>query len=84
MDQHNPLEKTANENTKPCLNSLKKRGYNLVALTLSPTAIPLNEVELDKPTALCIGTEMQGLSRNRSRLSRHTRLHPHARIHPKL
>jgi len=54
--------KTASDNTKPCLSSLKERGYNLIALTLSPSAIPLNEVKLDKPTALCIGTEMQGLS----------------------
>lgn len=54
--------KTANKNTEPCIKHLKEHGYKLAALTLSPSAIPLNELELDQPTALCIGTERQGLS----------------------
>ena len=53
--------KTSN-NTFHCLKYLKDQNYHLVGLTLSPTAIPLSEIALDTPTALCIGTEMEGLS----------------------
>ena len=41
---------------------LKAAGYRLAATTLRPGAIPLSALDLDQKTALCFGTEEQGLS----------------------
>lgn len=50
------------QDTGACLNKLKADGYSIVALTLSEKAIPLSEVPVERPLALCIGTEETGLS----------------------
>lgn len=48
--------------TTACLSAVKQEGYQLVALTLSEKAVPLSEVSVERPMALCIGTEETGLS----------------------
>ena len=50
------------DNISNCLSSLKKQGYTICATTLRPGAIPINELPIDKPLALCFGTELTGLS----------------------
>jgi len=49
--------------TSECLNSLKKQGYKIAATTLAGDDIlPIEELPLDHPIALCFGTEDMGLS----------------------
>ncbi len=50
------------ESSAPYLSELKANGYRIVATTLRPGSIPLEEVEVDHPLALCFGTEEEGLS----------------------
>ena len=49
-------------NTINCVDLLKKQGYAIAALNLSPKAIPLSALPLTDKLALCIGTEKTGLS----------------------
>ncbi|MDX1518513.1 MAG: RNA methyltransferase [Gammaproteobacteria bacterium] len=49
-------------NSETCLEKLKDRGYNIVAMTLSEHAIPLSELEVNSKLALCFGSEEPGLS----------------------
>lgn len=48
--------------TKSCLAQLKKDGYTVVATSLRPGAVSLYDLPIDKPLALCFGTEETGLS----------------------
>ena len=50
-------------NTSDCLESLKSKGYRLVATTPSGDACSLDDFILDTPTALLFGTEREGLSK---------------------
>lgn len=50
------------EETRSCLNALKENGYRIAAATLRPGSIPVEEIDLDRPLALCFGTEEEGLS----------------------
>ena len=52
----------AKDNTLQCLSTLKERGYTLVAMTLREESRSLEQVDLDKPLALCFGSEEPGLS----------------------
>lgn len=49
-------------NTKTCLEQLKRQGYQIAALTLAENSIPLEQLDIVQKTALCIGTEETGLS----------------------
>ena len=49
------------ENTMECLNSLKKKGYRLIATTPHTDRL-IGDLPVDKPFALLFGTEMTGLS----------------------
>lgn len=49
-------------NTKNALQSLKDRGYILAASVLGAKA-SINDIAVDKPIALLIGTELNGLSK---------------------
>ena len=44
------------------LAQIKSRGYRLVATSLKPGAIPIQQLTVDQPVALCFGTEEVGLS----------------------
>lgn len=48
--------------TPACLEGLRQSGYRLVALTLRTPGMPIYDLPLDRPLALCIGTEEDGLS----------------------
>ena len=45
-----------------CLAALRAQGYTIVATSPGEDAVPLDAVELDRPLALCFGTEETGLS----------------------
>lgn len=46
-----------------CAKSLKDRGYQIVATHLDPTAVPIGEVDFSKKTALILGNEKDGVSK---------------------
>ena len=48
--------------TPDCLKELKSQGYTVVATSLRPGAVSLYDLPIDKPIALCFGTEETGLS----------------------
>jgi len=48
--------------TPACLEGLKQDGYRLVALTLRDPGTPIRDLPIDRPLALCFGTEEDGLS----------------------
>jgi tRNA (guanosine-2'-O-)-methyltransferase len=47
---------------RECLLGLKKKGYKIVATSLTRESIPLEELPLDHKFALVFGTEKEGLS----------------------
>ena len=50
------------DNTLFCINSLKKQGYRIVAMTPHKDEVMLDEYVLDQKTALMFGQELRGLS----------------------
>lgn len=54
--------KQNDNNSQECLSKLKDQGYQLIATSLREGSMPLNELKLDKKTALLFGTEETGLS----------------------
>ena len=49
------------DNSAACLRELKQAGYRIVATSPREDAVPLSEIPLDRPLALCFGTEEDGL-----------------------
>lgn len=49
-------------NTEACVKSLKEKGYQIGATALGRNSITVDEVPLDKPVAIMIGTEKVGLT----------------------
>ncbi len=56
------VSQAANENTIRALDDLKKRGYFLAASTLRKGAGTIDDIPVDRPIALMLGTELTGLS----------------------
>jgi tRNA (guanosine-2'-O-)-methyltransferase len=54
--------KHVQNNTRLCLEQLKKQGYKIVATTLRPGSKPLQDLSLSQKTAICFGSEERGLS----------------------
>lgn len=50
------------QGSRHCLENLKQKGYQIAALSLQEPSIPLAELDITQKTALCIGTELTGLS----------------------
>lgn len=53
--------KTKN-NTISCLNTLKKKGYKIIATTPHEKSVMIQDLPLDNKIALVFGTEMEGIS----------------------
>lgn len=49
--------------TRRCLEGLKEDGYRIVAMNPEPDSLPIDELPLERPLALCFGSEEPGLSR---------------------
>ncbi|MCF8234285.1 MAG: RNA methyltransferase [Bacteroidales bacterium] len=56
-------------NTAEAINTLKKKGYRMVATTLHRKAVPLNELSIDNKFVLLFGTELTGLSEEATELA---------------
>lgn len=52
----------AGGNTDACIRHLKEKGYRIVAASLGSPSEPPEGLDLDSPLALCLGTELTGLS----------------------
>ncbi len=59
------------DNTVTCLTRLKQAGYEVAAMTLREDSLPLPDLAVDRPLALCFGTEEEGLSRTAHALADH-------------
>lgn len=46
-----------------CISSLRKKGYQIVATSPNEEAVELSDFDISKPSALFLGTEKDGLSR---------------------
>ena len=49
-------------NPRHCLRHLRESGIRIVATSLDADSRPVSELSMEKPTALCFGTEEAGLS----------------------
>ncbi len=56
------VSRAAEENTARALRDLRSRGYRIAAAALRSDAVGLEEIPVDRPLALLIGTERMGLS----------------------
>lgn len=50
------------QGTRQCLEQLKDNGYRIAAMSLEPESIPIESLPLDRPVALCFGSEEPGLT----------------------
>lgn len=48
--------------TEDCLSALKRSGYRVAAMDPRPGSMPLDELPVDQPVALCFGSEEPGLT----------------------
>lgn len=48
------------KSTSDCLAAAKKVGFKVVAATLAPGAVPVDEVDWTQPTAFVLGNEREG------------------------
>lgn len=70
MPRKHLVSAAAEENTLRAISDLRSRGYKLVASTLRGGAGGLDEIPVNEPLALLIGTERLGLERRRAFLRR--------------
>lgn len=56
------VERWGIDETLKCAQTLKDRGYRLVATHLSEDAVPAHEVDFTQPTAIIFGNEHAGVS----------------------
>ncbi len=52
----------ADENTSGCIEYLRKNGYRIIATSPHGNARTPEAIDLERPTAICFGTELDGLS----------------------
>lgn len=56
-----PFETHPIEELKNLIETLKADGFTIVALEKSETSIELNDLEIEKPVALIVGNEVDGV-----------------------
>lgn len=59
---HHYAQTDAGSGTAVCLQQLRRQGYRIAATTLRSGSIPIRELDVAQPVALCFGTEETGLS----------------------
>lgn len=59
LRRHNAAD---HDNRRACLDELRQSGFRIVATSLQEDSLPIEEIPLDQPLALCFGTEEIGLS----------------------
>lgn len=50
------------DNARACIETLKQRGYRIVAMTPAQESKPIEQLDIDEKLALCFGSEEPGLS----------------------
>jgi tRNA (guanosine-2'-O-)-methyltransferase len=60
------IEKEKHTNIASCFDHLREEGYQILASTLSPDAISLYEIDFTKKTAIVLGNEHRGISKEAS------------------
>jgi len=60
VDLH--VHRKQKRNTSRVLSGLKDQGYKIVATSLREGSMPISELPLEQPLAICIGEEERGLS----------------------
>jgi tRNA (guanosine-2'-O-)-methyltransferase len=55
------LVQTHWEQTRPCINTLKEKGYPILVTHLE-AGVSIEDVSFDRPVALCFGSEREGAS----------------------
>ena len=50
------------DNTRPCIEELKQRGYRIIAMDPAPEGKTVDQLDIHKKLALCFGSEEPGLS----------------------
>lgn len=53
--------KLNNSTSVTCLKELKKKGYKIVATSLDPDCLSINDLDVDEKIALVFGTELTGV-----------------------
>ena len=48
--------------TEECIEKVKHMGYRILCANLSPSAVPISEVDWTVPTAVLFGNELDGVS----------------------
>lgn len=61
-DKHPSTSLRARGPTRTCLMGLRQKGLRIAATTLRSGAIPIDQMDVQKPMALVLGTEETGLS----------------------
>ena len=59
---HLSYSASGRNNTKECYQSLRQKGYRLIATSPHYDDVSIDEVPLDQPTALVFGSELTGLT----------------------
>ena len=64
------------KSTSECVGELKRLGYKIVATHLDSRAKPIGEIDFSKPTALVLGNEAEGISKEMIELADETTIIP--------
>ena len=59
--KHNQAEQ---DNTRACIETLKQRGYRIIAMAPAPQGKTVEQLDINSKLALCFGSEEPGLSAN--------------------
>lgn len=57
------------KSTKACVDHLHAQGYRIVATHLSPDAKPIESIDFTQPTALVLGNEKEGITKEMAELA---------------
>lgn len=63
------LEVTKWKNTTDCVKQLKQQGYKIAVTYLDASSKPIEQVDFSKPTALVMGNEKEGISKDMLQLA---------------
>lgn len=53
---------TAQDNSRACLTQLREKGYSIFATSLNHAAVDHTQLDVSKPLAIVMGTELSGVS----------------------
>jgi tRNA (guanosine-2'-O-)-methyltransferase len=55
-------DNSESNNTKSCVEKLRKKGYRIVVTSVAPDALAPEELDISTPLAVVMGTELSGVS----------------------